>query len=160
MIVFRLCKAKYSGDLSGKGSEKYGGRWNSKGNAVVYTSESRALAVTELAVHNTLSIPPSNIKIVTIDIPDVVSIYLADTSNLPDDWRQFPHHLPTKTLGNFWIKQNEYLVMKVPSAVIEGDYNFLINPAHPDFHLIKILKTEDFNFDSRLFRQDKDFLTN
>jgi RES domain-containing protein len=154
MIVFRLCKAKYCRDLSGKGAEKNGGRWNSRGIAVVYTSESRALAVTELAVHTPLSIVPLGIKIVTIEIPDTIPIYQINSSKLPKGWKQATHHPSTKKIGDLWLKNNEHLLMKVPSAVIKGDHNFLINPSHAEFHLIKILKTEEFFFDSRHFKQN------
>jgi RES domain-containing protein len=147
-----LCKAKYSNDLSGKGAERYGGRWNSKGNAVVYTSHSRALAAIELAVHLPLSIAPTHLKLVTIEIPDDISIFQIDSSILHTDWILFPHHPSTKKIGDTWISENEHLLMQAPSAVIAGDFNILINPAHPDFHKIKIADTEDFNFDRRLFK--------
>lgn len=153
MIVFRLCNAKYSNELSGKGSERYGGRWNSKGNAVVYTSQSRALAVVELAVHIPSSIIPKDFKLVTIEIPDEMSVYQVDSEFLHSDWKLFPHHFSTKKNGDNWIRQNEHLLMQAPSAVIEGDFNILVNPANPDFHFIKILNVEDFSFDGRLFRR-------
>ena len=152
MIVFRLCKTQYSKDLSGKGAEKYGGRWNSEGLAVVYISESRALAVTELAVHLPLSIVPTDIKMVTIEIPDNIPVLSVKTTDLPMNWNQSSHHPSTIKMGDDWIKENKILIFKVPSAIVEGDYNYLVNPSHKDFHLIKIKNTKSFNFDSRIIR--------
>ncbi len=151
MIVFRLCKKKYSGDLSGRGAEKFGGRWNSKGHAVVYTSQSRALAVTELAVHVPLGIIPPDMVMTTIDIPDDVEVYSIESATLPAGWQQFPNIPLTRKIGDEWLVKNRGLVMKVPSAVVQGDFNYLINPHHADFSLVKILNTERFAFDGRLF---------
>jgi len=153
MIVFRLCKSIYSRDLSGKGAEKYGGRWNSEGRAVIYTSESRALAVTELAVHMPLSIIPNDLRMVSIKIPDDASIFQIKLTDLKKNWKATPYHPGTQKLGDNWIRDNNYLVLKVPSAVIAGDYNYLINPNHENFRKIKIVLTEKFDFDNRLFNQ-------
>jgi RES domain-containing protein len=153
MIVYRLGISKYCKDLSGKGSERYGGRWNSKGNAVVYTSQSRALAVVELAVHIPSSIIPTDLKLVTIEIPDEISVYQVGSDSLHSDWKLFPHHFSTKKIGDSWIRQNEHLLMKAPSAVVEGDFNILINPGNPDFSQVKIVNVDDFVFDGRLFKK-------
>ena len=151
MIVFRLCNIKYSNDLSGIGAAKHGGRWNSKGNAMLYTSQSRALAVTELAVHIPLGIIPPKMKMVSIEIPDRIDFYEIKFSVLPAGWRKFPHIRATKIIGDAWLAENKYLVLKVPSAVVQSDFNFVINPEHKDFSLIKVLEIEDFRFDNRLF---------
>lgn len=150
MIVFRLAKAKYAYDLSGKGAEFGGGRWNSKGIAMLYTSDSRALCVTEIAVHTPLGIVPDNYNLMTIEIPDN-SVFLLDFSLLPNNWNSFTYTANVKFIGDHFVTENKHLVLKVPSAVVQGDFNYLINPLHPDFRLIKILKAEAFIFDQRLF---------
>ena len=91
MIVFRLCKGKYKNDLSGKGAEKSGGRWNSRGSAVIYTCESRALCTAEIAVHTPLGIVPNDYLLLTIEIPDNISIIELKVKDLPKNWRTFPH---------------------------------------------------------------------
>lgn len=151
MIVFRLAKSKYSGDLSGKGAEKTGGRWNSKGTALVYTSESRALCTAEIAVHTQLGILPKEFVLVTIEIPDELKIHELSIKHLPSDWNSIPHSGTTQELGDTFVKVNNFAVMKVPSAVVPGDFNYLINPDHPDSNKIKIMKKETFSFDQRLF---------
>ncbi len=151
MIIYRISRSVYARDLSGKGAEKAGGRWNSKGVAVVYTSSSRALCVTEIAVHTPLGILPLDYYLVTIEIPDSVDIYDLTTVKLPKDWKSIPHSGSTQKLGDQFIRENKYLVMKVPSAVVQGDFNYLINPFHKDFSRVKIISTERFSFDNRLF---------
>jgi RES domain-containing protein len=151
MIVYRLSRSVYSRDLSGKGAEKAGGRWNSKGVAVVYTSSSRALCVAEIAVHTPLGILPVDYHLVTIEIPDAVNIYKVSAASLPKDWRSIPHSGSTQKIGDAFIRENKFAIMKIPSAVVQGDFNYLINPAHKDFSLVKIASTEHFTFDDRLF---------
>ena len=151
MIVFRLSKSKYSNDLSGKGAEKSGGRWNSRGTAMVYTSESRALCTTEVAVHTPLGILPKDYVLVSIKIPDDIKIQTLSVKTLPSDWNSIPHSGTTQDLGDLFVGANNLAVMKVPSAVVPGDFNFLFNPVHPDSSKIKITKTEAFSFDKRMF---------
>ncbi|NEU06873.1 RES family NAD+ phosphorylase [Flavihumibacter sp. R14] len=152
MIVYRLSKSYFSEDLTGKGAEMYGGRWNSKGRALLYTSESRALSITEIAVHIPLGIVPVDYCMSSIIIPDEVLIKEIRLSELALDWRTYPYSESTQLLGDEFIRQGEALVLKVPSAVVPGEYNYLINPAHSGFQKISILKIEPFVFDQRLFK--------
>ncbi len=151
MIVFRLARSKYRNDLSGKGVEKTGGRWNSKGVALFYTSESRALCTTEIAVHTPLGILPKDFELVTVDIPDTIKIFELNHNDLPTDWNSIPHSGTTQELGDSFVKENKYAVIKVPSAVVQGDFNYLINPNHKDFNKVKIVKKEKLDFDDQLF---------
>jgi RES domain-containing protein len=121
------------------------------GKAVIYTSESRALCVAEIAVHIPLGIIPDNYVLVTIEIPNEIRIQKIRQNELSPDWRSFPYVQSTRLIGDKFLMQNRSLVLQVPSAVIPGDFNYLINPAHKDIARIKILKTEPFLFDERLF---------
>jgi RES domain-containing protein len=150
MIVYRLSKSKYSHDLTGKGAERSGGRWNSKGVAMIYTSESRALCTTEIAVHTPLGNIPQDYQIISIEIPDGL-IGEVDSTSLPPGWNSIPHSHLTQDIGDRFISDNFFLAMKVPSAVVQGDHNYLINPYHQDSSKVKILAVEGFNFDERLF---------
>jgi RES domain-containing protein len=152
MRTYRLAKQNYAVDLSGKGAELTGGRWNSKGISVIYTSQSRALCLAEIAVHVPVGIVPMNYYLTEIEIPDEIEFYSISEKNLPPYWNSFPHSQFTQEIGDGFIKTNQFLVLKVPSAVVQGDFNFLINPKHPDFGLIKVIQTEPFNFDKRLFK--------
>jgi len=151
MIVYRLAKSKYSNGLSGKGAEKTGGRWNSKGVEMVYTSESRALCTAEIAVHIPLGIMPKDFKLISVEIPDSIKIFELSVNDLPKDWNSIPHSGKTQELGDKFIRENKHTVMKVPSAVVQGDFNYLINSNHEDAKNVKIIKLESFVFDQRMF---------
>lgn len=151
MRVYRLSKSRYSHDLSGKGAELAGGRWNSKGKAVIYTSQSRALCTTEIAVHTPLGNIPMDYELVEITIPDTAEVKEIEFSDLPNDWKSIPHSHTTQDIGDSFLAENRFLVFKVPSAVVQGDFNYLINPLHRRFYEVEITLTEPFDFDARLF---------
>ncbi len=151
MIVFRLCHKQFAYDLSGKGAEQVGGRWNSKGIPMLYTGESRALCTTEIAVHTPLGILPVDRVLVTYQIPDSIRIEELKPADLPRNWRQFPYASATSQIGDAFIKAGKNLILKVPSAVVPGDFNYLINPLHKDLSKVKIKDIVPFEFDARLF---------
>lgn len=150
MMVYRLSKSQFANDLSGKGAELVGGRWNSRGNAMLYTSQSIALCVTEIAVHVPLGILPKDYQLIHIEIPDIDFL---EVKRFPKDWQSFPHSNSTQLIGDKFLKDNKFLVLKVPSATVQGEFNYLINPRHQNFNQIKIVKIENFSFDERLFKR-------
>lgn len=151
MIVFRLSKSIYANDLTGRGAEKAGGRWNSKGISMVYTSESRALCTTEIAVHTPLGILPEDYVIIAIEIPNALQIAEIKHIALPEDWKSLPHSHSTQEIGDAFVTDEKSAVLKVPSAVVQGEFNYLLNPSHKDFKKIKVKLVEAFDFDERLF---------
>lgn len=151
MIVYRLCRKKHEKDLSGKGAKIAGGRWNSKGTSILYTSQSRSLCSVEIAVHVPLGTLPRNYKMLTIEFPDSAKVKSLSQKELPSDWNENPHPDSTQVIGDNFVDANKNLVLSVPSAVVQGDFNYLLNPNHPDFRTVKIINTEPFEFDSRLF---------
>jgi len=152
MKVFRLSRKKYSKELSGKGASLSGNRWNSKGTEIIYCASSRALAMAEVAVHLNLALIPNDYLMIEINIPDSIDIKHIEISKFPPDWDLFPHILPTQKIGDEFINENKYCVIKVASAVVKGDVNFLINPYHKDFKLIEIKNSYSFPFDKRFFK--------
>ena len=152
MIVYRLSKQDYANDLSGRGAEKSGGRWNNKGLSALYTASSRALAVLEVAVHVPFGIMPINYYMVMIDVPDSSNIFQIKAGDLPKNWNRNPIVKASQYIGDDFLIKNDYLALQVPSATVAGDFNYVINPAYPDFGSIKIISTEPFEFDSRLFK--------
>jgi len=152
MRVYRLSKEKYKDDLSGAGAEKFGGRWNSKGTRMVYTADSRALAKLEVAVNLALHRIPKNYFLAIIELPDTEVVDYDIKLLKGKQWKNNPPIKFTQSEGDYFVASGKYLALKVPSAVVEGDYNYIINPAHPKITKLKIVSTEKFSFDMRLFR--------
>ena len=152
MEAYRLSREKFAGTLSGKGAALKGARWNSIGVELVYTAGNRSLAMAEVAVHFTLATLPGDYVMITIFIPDDVSIQKFNASDLPEDWNTFPHPSTTQSIGDQFFADNKFCVLQIPSAVTKGDYNLLINPNHQDFKRIKIIATDKFPFDKRIFK--------
>ncbi|GGE21362.1 RES family NAD+ phosphorylase [Psychroflexus salis] len=152
MHVFRLSRKKYANQLNGRGAAKFGNRWNSKGIEIIYTAESRALAMAEVIVHLNLASLPSDFMILKIEIPNQIKIKKLAIKELSKNWNLFPQHMETQKLGDAFIDASEACILKVPSAVVQGDFNYLINPHHPDFKKIKITSLAPFPFDQRIFK--------
>lgn len=150
MKAYRIAKTRYINDLSGSGARIYGGRWNYKGVSMIYTSESRALATVEYLVHLPLSIVPTFLSMAILLIPDhIIPIEIA-ISDLPNNWRDYPAPFRLAEIGTNWITQTDSLLLRVPSAVVEQEFNILINPMHPDMKHVSILQIERYKFDKRL----------
>ena len=152
MKVYRLSRSAYAADLSGKGASLKGGRWNSAGVDMIYTADSRALAMAEVMVHFSAAMVPRDYRMVELNIPDDLPVQHTMVKDLPEDWHVFPYRTSTQAIGDEFVRANQYSLLRVPSAVVPGDFNFLLNPHHPDFKKISILKTEKFPFDARMFR--------
>jgi RES domain-containing protein len=146
MIVFRIAARPYAGDLSGRGSSMYGGRWNPKGIPMLYTSATLSLAAMELAVNLPPGRIPNHYYAVEIRLPKQC---ITVASELPDQWNGYPYVPATQQIGRQFIKSDD-LVLKVPSAVINTEYNYLINPNHPEMAKVIIKNQRPFLFDSRL----------
>jgi len=153
MIVYRLCREKYAHDLSGRGAEISGGRWNGKGTAALYTSNSRALCVMEIMVHVPAGIIPKDYFLVTIEIPDDGAIQHLDPKKLPDNWNRNPVSAVSQRIGNTFFSEQKALILKAPSVIIKDEWNYILNPSHKDFKKVKINGAEPFTFDTRLFKK-------
>ena len=152
MLLYRIATSTHVNDLSGEGARLHGGRWNHRGTAVIYTSETRSLATVELLVHVSLSFAPTDLKMATIEVPDEPAPEVVDVAALPPNWRGFPAPPELADLGTSWARSGRSLLLRVPSAVVEHEHNILINPAHPDIARIALAGVEDFLLDQRLAR--------
>jgi RES domain-containing protein len=150
MIVYRLSNAEYSHDISGTGAKLMGARWNSKGIPVLYTSAHISLAVLEMLVNTDFKDYAIALDLLYINIPDQVKVTSIDLSILNNKWKEDFDY--TRYIGDEIFKQKESVLIKVPSAVIQEEYNYLVNPLHADFKKIKIIKTKSFWPDERLFK--------
>jgi len=148
MIVYRLANRGYIMDLAGTGGLFGSGRWHDKGTRILYTSESFALAKLEVLA-NTKSIP-KNYALIRIEIPDDIEHEELTIEDLPANWNTFPHPKELKAFTEEWIRENKYLVMRVPSVHSPYEWNYLINPLHLDAGRIKIIENRPHDFDTRL----------
>ena len=149
MTVYRFTKEIYSHELSGEGAKRWGGRWNSPGLAVVYTSCSISLSLLELLIHQVSYEEILVNNLMRIDIPDVF-VQTISTNSLKLNWQYDIDYC--RFIGNEFLQNNKSLLLKVPSAVIPEEYNILINPRHVAFGKCSILSSGVFEFDTRLFK--------
>jgi RES domain-containing protein len=152
MFVYRISKKAYINDLSGIGAGMYGGRWNPIGINMVYTSGSIALATLEYLVHNFHLLSTAEICLSKIKIGKSSSILEIKKRELPPGWnRQMHLQMATQQMGkDFYFKGTEY-ILKVPSAVVPGEFNLLLNPQHKHHTHTKVVEVIDpFTFDQRI----------
>lgn len=153
MIVYRLSSGNYKNDLSGTGAKLFGGRWNSTGLHALYTTEHISLAVLEILVHINSYRQPLDYHLITIEIPETAHIVTINSANLKRNWKEdFTYG---QFIGDEFLIANQSLVLKVPSAIVEQECNFLINPSHPDAAKIRIRSSKIFMFDKRLYLKDE-----
>ena len=150
MLVYRIVKTIYATDLSGMGAAMYGGRWNKKGNPVIYTGESKEIALLETLVHLPATFIP-DLSIVSIKIPSN-SILEIKAKDLPANWFDYPSPTILSEIGQQLINENKTVALKVPSCIIHSANNYILNCNHPDFKKVKITEVKKFYFDTRLKR--------
>jgi RES domain-containing protein len=155
--IWRITSSEYiSTVFSGKGGLYASGRWHPKGNKISYTSESLALASLEVFV----SIETADIPLVCVSaiIPDTIPILEITRDFLPVSWQEVSAYPILQEIGLKWLQAMEYPVLKVPSAIIPVEYNYLINPEHPDLKL-QTEQVLEFQFDRRMWKQLKSIST-
>ena len=149
MIVYRLTTGKYINDISGEGARLNGGRWNPAGTAALYSSQHISLCILEILARANKNTSPDSYTIVSIQIPEhgIIEIQL---KKLNADW-QFNLEY-TRWIGGEFLKGNQSLALKVPSAIVPQENNYLINPQHFKFEHVKVIKTELLELDKRLLQ--------
>lgn len=149
MEGFRISREAHASGLAASGAAN---RWNRRNQYVLYTGSSRSLSTLELIVHRNSIAPLDRYKVLVISIPDSDHlIKQVSTKVLPGNWRTLSAYPALQKIGNDWYESMETLVLKVPSAVIPNEFNFIINLEHPDFKdHIKLIRAEDYFWDDRL----------
>jgi RES domain-containing protein len=151
MQVLRLFPGRFRDSaFTGVGGLYAARRWNRLGTPMVYTATSRALAALEFFVNLEPNEAPDDMLIAEASVPDEC-IEAIDVSLLPRNWRVLNNER-CRDLGSSWAANLRSLALKVPSAVVEGDWNVLLNPKHSDFGKVKIGTVKPFRFDERMFR--------
>jgi RES domain-containing protein len=147
--VYRFVSIRFPDGLSPEGARQHGGRWNSKGIAVLYCSTSVALAMLELRVHAAHPYPRARLKFV-ISVPDD-AIVEAKPADLPDGWNRLPPGPASKRFGDRWLTGGASLGLLVPSVIVPEEKNLLLNPAHQQFDEVRVVAKERIQLDSRLY---------
>ncbi|MBI4624913.1 MAG: RES domain-containing protein [Verrucomicrobia bacterium] len=152
VLVWRLLRKRYADEaFSGEGSRRFGARWSPAGINVVYCAESRSLATLEVLVNvrdpkllyaQSWVLIPAELPAGAIERP----------AQVPASWRANPYSPATQHFGAEWVRSARSVALRIPSVVVPGEFNYLLNPAHPDFACVRIGKPVAFHFDSRLQR--------
>jgi RES domain-containing protein len=148
--IWRLLKTRFaSSAFDGEGARLYGGRWSSPGTRVAYASNSASLAILEVLVHLDASQMLSTYSLISASVPEKLIEELPQRA-LPSNWRVYPAPAETAMIGDAWVRRGSSVVLRVPSVVVDAEYNFLVNPAHADFAKLVIGDAVPFVFDHRL----------
>lgn len=148
MDIYRISSEKYASKIQASGAPN---RWNKENQYVIYTASTRSLATLEMVAHRNAIMGGLRYKMMTIHVPNNKKIIAKiEVSSLPKDWQTFKRYTLTQNIGRKWYDTNESLILKVPSAIIPQEYNYIINTKHPDFSKVSLLSLEDYNWDKRL----------
>lgn len=151
MKLFRLTRRPHAKALDGAGAKLFPGRWNSLDVPMIYCADTIAQCMVEVLVHVEES--PVDYCSVELEIPDDVGIAQCDPKKLPKAWKDADYNAPTRSVGDAFVERNECLLMRVPSAIVPGAFNYLLNPLHPAIKRVKVGKVKPFRFDKRLFKK-------
>lgn len=147
MEVFRIALSKFANELRATGLEN---RWNYKGQKVIYAAASRSLACLECLVHSSGETLLRCFSVMVIHVPDDLYVENIDISKLPEDWNVRSRPAECQKTGAEWVASQRAPLLRVPSAVVRNEYNYVINVSHPSFLKIRLIASEPFLFDKRL----------
>ncbi len=154
MVLWRIAAdtAQYEAhDLSGKGAEASGGRWNRAGTPMLYTSTSRALACLETVVHLAAESLPLNRYLVKVTVPMAAwkAAKVVDPAKHVG-WDAEPAGKTSLDWGTAWAGAKTTLLARVPSIIVPEEQNVLINPVHPDLASVRAVKVRKWLYDAQL----------
>ena len=153
MLLYRIIFSKYAVSKFAPGDA---GRWNVEGEKVLYTSTSPALAMAETMAHRLgQGYLAAGYSLITFEVSDHIPHEEINRSQLPEDWRLFSSYSISQPLGSDWFNRKATLLLRVPSAVVIGDVNVVVNATHPDYELLGEISREPFPFDERFIEIDQ-----
>ena len=151
MKLFRLCSIRFQTTaFSGIGASLAGGRWNYRGEPVVYWGGTLALTALECLVHFSNQTLPDDYICLTVTVPKSIKIKIINPAKLPSEWWREDPPARTQALGSEWLQSKSSVLLKIPSAIIPTEFNYLLNPQHKDFPKLRITSPVKFRFDPRL----------
>lgn len=148
MVVYKICRDKFAQSLTASGVAN---RWNRKDEFVLYAGSSISLATLEMVAHRSSIMAQSTYKLMAIEVADDATIQEIPAAKLPKNWRALEAYSHLQDMGSVWYWGAKSLLLKVPSAIVPQEFNYVINTHHPDFSAkVKLLRAEDFTWDMRL----------
>jgi RES domain-containing protein len=153
MIVYRVCLDVYANDLTGNGARIHGGRWNSPGVPALYTSASQSLAILETLTTTPPAILQQNFLLLAIEVPAKSPVRKITLKELPRNWNVYPVPVNVQKTGDKWLQSGKALLLKIPSVIVPAEFNYIINPLHPDSHKLKIIASQKLYLDKRITGQ-------
>lgn len=154
MLLYRIIFSKYAESKFAPGES---GRWNGEGERVLYTSTSPALAMSETMAHRLgQGFLSAGYSLITFEVPDSIAHEEISRSQLPEDWRLYSSYSLSQPLGSAWFNRKETLLLRVPSAVVPGDFNVVINATHQAYDQLREISREAFPFDQRFILADQE----
>jgi len=153
-VIWQICEATFAASaFSGEGASIVGGRWNSKGKRMVYTAEHLSLDILELFVHlNVPTVERDFFVAIKAEIPDNLDVEYMNIDRLPSDWYLSSSKSSLQAVGDEWMDSTRTPILAVPSAIVPQEFNYLINPLHPQFERLIIERPQPFNFDTRMWK--------
>ena len=149
ITAWRIVRAAYAEDaFRGDGAFANSGRWHSAGTRVVYTSESVALATLEILVNMQGTEMPGYV-IVPCYFHEAL-VEEVDVATLPANWFADVSPPELRRIADSWARDHVSPVLKVPSAVTRMEFNYILNPEHPDFGSVDVGEPRPFVLDLRL----------
>jgi RES domain-containing protein len=147
-----VTRARAATAFSGEGAARYPGRWNLRGTPVIYTAESAALAALEMLVHIDRESDLRSYLLYACTFSEEL-LESVDPAKLPKRWKEAPAPPELRQIGNDWLAGRRTAALRVPSAIVPSESNYLLNPTHPDFAKIAIADPVPFALDLRLLRR-------
>lgn len=148
MKLYRITQSKYASDLNGTGGLYGPARWNREGTRVVYLAEHVSLAKLEVLANSRKT--PKNQTLVCVELPDEATITYVERNSLPAGWEKIPYLDELADITERWLREQTFWVVRVPSAHSPNEYNFLLNPLHPEHRTLQVVSIEPHPFDPRL----------
>jgi len=154
MRAWRITKEKHRKTaFDGEGAKLSPGRWNHRGLPAVYVAATISLAALEYLVNTETDTAPESLLVIPVDLHTELSLQVLETTQLPHDWRHYPHPESTRDLGSNWLRALTTVALSVPSAVVPQERILVLNPRHAQFSELEIGAAEPFSFDPRLWRR-------
>jgi RES domain-containing protein len=149
MRGWRITDPRLALDKLCQGTAQYGGRWNPAGMPALYCGAGVAIASLEKFVHLGAA-PWPDLVLVAVDLPPASRIDAPPLADLPPGWNDMPASGAAQAFGAQWLASRSALALRVPSPIVPEEFNFVLNPSHPDYVHVMLTVVRPFIYDGRM----------